>query len=68
MNTLQILAITRDTQYDLLVSRVPCIGENILIGDFNYKVKHVQHLPNGSQKVAHVWVVESPQPTRSISG
>lgn len=63
MNDTFIKVITRDGQFDLLTSRVPCVGEHILIGDFNYIVKTVQHRPNASQVAAIVWVLGSPQPT-----
>jgi hypothetical protein len=46
-----------------MLSRVPSVGEHILIDDISYVVKTIQYLKNSFGIAANVWVLQAPRPT-----
>lgn len=54
-DVLLIHAVASDgTRFDILLTRVPCIGENISIEDRSYRVVRVDHEPVNSEGVARL--------------
>jgi hypothetical protein len=64
VNDMRVIVIARDQQYELDFSRLPVVGEHVLIDDRTYVVKTVQHIPSSSI-AGQIWVAPAPMPTKA---